>query len=606
MGEGNENSTDAEGFKAAFRTGAKSESPPPETGTGSSTGKKGPQTITWANPADITWGTALSGAQLNAVREPEDGGSLSYSPKEGAVLDVADGVVLKVTAAATEKYEEASATVTINVRKAPQTITWNKPASIPYGTRLSDAQLNATRKPDDGGKLSYEPGLGTVPDAGRAVALKVTAAATDRYEEATKQVAITIEKLVTVIEWSDPASVTKNTKLSGAQLNATCKVGDASKLVYDPPANTTVTTVGTNWLSVSHPDTVNYIASRKYVALMVYQSAKAREGFDSMLSGQLGSGTPVWKTSTITPDQQTVIDNWDKDVGKMKTQGKELMSSMRSMTGPELKAHMDTVVSNVATDHTLQSGTYPNHIWKLPNGLQVRYKPNGDQFNPGVPMFAIEGRTSTGFSGSQGDIAFKLMPNGEPAPKGPGATNSPGSMSSSQAQDFRRGTCEATHLKCSPKVDPVIEWSDPDPIDFGTELSDRELNARQVFGDGKMRYAPALKTRLDAGADQPLTLSVAASNRFNAATKQVKITVNKVKQDIEWATRADIVDGTPLSATQLNAVVKSPGGGALTYTPPADTVLSVGDGQVLKATAAGTKNYEQTTAQVTVNVKSKT
>ena len=40
--------------------------------------------ITWANPADITYGTALSNAQLNAT--PSVPGSFSYSPATGTIL----------------------------------------------------------------------------------------------------------------------------------------------------------------------------------------------------------------------------------------------------------------------------------------------------------------------------------------------------------------------------------------------------------------------------------------------------------------------------------------------------------------------------------------
>ena len=43
--------------------------------------------ITWANPAEITYGTALSSTQLDAVASVP--GTPSYSPASGKVLDAA-------------------------------------------------------------------------------------------------------------------------------------------------------------------------------------------------------------------------------------------------------------------------------------------------------------------------------------------------------------------------------------------------------------------------------------------------------------------------------------------------------------------------------------
>ena len=105
------------------------------------------QTITWANPADIVYGTPLDAAQLNAtvsVVGPAPAGALSYTPAAGTVLSAGDDQVLTVVAAATNDYNQASATVTINVAKATPTITWAKPADINYGTALGATQLDAT------------------------------------------------------------------------------------------------------------------------------------------------------------------------------------------------------------------------------------------------------------------------------------------------------------------------------------------------------------------------------------------------------------------------------------------------------------------------------
>ena len=102
------------------------------------------QTIAWSTPADITYGTPLGAAQLNAtdtVAGPAPAGALTYSPAAGAVLSAGGGQTLTVVAAATLDYAQATASVPINVLKATPLLTWANPADIVYGTALGAIQL---------------------------------------------------------------------------------------------------------------------------------------------------------------------------------------------------------------------------------------------------------------------------------------------------------------------------------------------------------------------------------------------------------------------------------------------------------------------------------
>ena len=74
------------------------------------------QTLTWAAPAPIVYGTPMSSAQLDAtvsVVGPAPAGVLNYSPAAGTILHAGQGQVLSVTAAATNDYNAASASVVI-------------------------------------------------------------------------------------------------------------------------------------------------------------------------------------------------------------------------------------------------------------------------------------------------------------------------------------------------------------------------------------------------------------------------------------------------------------------------------------------------------------
>jgi hypothetical protein len=80
-------------------------------------------TLTWGHPADIEYGTALGGAQLNAAADVA--GALAYNPASGIVLNAGNGQSLNVTFTPTDSlnYTPASVTVTINVNPAPLTVT---------------------------------------------------------------------------------------------------------------------------------------------------------------------------------------------------------------------------------------------------------------------------------------------------------------------------------------------------------------------------------------------------------------------------------------------------------------------------------------------------
>jgi hypothetical protein len=77
--------------------------------------------VTWNNPAAITYGTALSGAQLNASASVN--GSFSYTPVSGTVLGAGNqtlGVVF--TPANATNYNSVNRSVTLLVTKGTQTI----------------------------------------------------------------------------------------------------------------------------------------------------------------------------------------------------------------------------------------------------------------------------------------------------------------------------------------------------------------------------------------------------------------------------------------------------------------------------------------------------
>ena len=88
--------------------------------------------LTWANPADITYGTALGGTQLDATASVP--GSFVYTPAAGTVLSAGANETLSVTFTPTDTtdYGPVTATAMINVNRATLLITANSATRV-YG-----------------------------------------------------------------------------------------------------------------------------------------------------------------------------------------------------------------------------------------------------------------------------------------------------------------------------------------------------------------------------------------------------------------------------------------------------------------------------------------
>ena len=105
------------------------------------------------------------------------------------------------------------------------------------------------------------------------------------------------------------------------------------------------------------------------------------------------------------------------------------------------------------------------------------------------------------------------------------------------------------------KATPIITWPTPADIVYGTALSATQLNATDDTSPARFVYTPAAGVVLSAGTHSAVGHLHADRRRqlHDGDRKSVSINVAKATPIITWATPADIVYGTALSATQLNA-----------------------------------------------------
>jgi hypothetical protein len=152
--------------------------------------------ITWATPAAITYGTALSTTQLDATASVA--GTFTYLPVSGAVIS-AGSQTLSVTFTPTDTtdYNTATASVSLVVNKATPTITWPTPAAVSLGTVLGSTQLEATASYGPAtiqGSFAYTPVSGTVLSTAGTQTLSTifTPSDTTDFNNASDSVSLTV------------------------------------------------------------------------------------------------------------------------------------------------------------------------------------------------------------------------------------------------------------------------------------------------------------------------------------------------------------------------------------------------------------------------------
>src|SRR6185503_7760614 len=508
--------------------------------------------LTWPMPADIVYGTALSATQLNATANVP--GTFVYTPAAGTVLQAGAAQTLSVrfTPTDVENYLPQTASVAITVLKATPSIAWPTPSAIVHGTPLGAAQLNATTSVP--GTFAYTPAAGTVLDAGtRTLSVTFTAANAANYNSATATVTLLVTKMTPAITWPEPYAIIYGSSIGPDELNATATV--PGTFTYTPAAGT-VPGAGARTLSVTFTptDTVNYTATAATTTLIVLQAPAmvswpqpAAIVYGTALSAtQLNATADVPGTFVYTPAAGAVLPAGN---------GQEL----EVLFTPDDSANYSSTTTTVLID--VIKGT-PAITWNAPAAIVY-----------GTPLSATQLNATASVPGT-----FVYSPAaGTVLNAGTGRTLSV-TFTPTDAANYAAAT--ATTSIDVFKATPVLTWPTPADIVYGTALSATQLNATSNV-PGTFVYDPAAGVVLNAGAAQTLSVSFTPTDAANytSATRTVSINVLKATPVITWSTPADIIYGTALSATQLNASASVPG--TFVYTPAAGVVLSAGAAQTL-------------------------
>jgi hypothetical protein len=529
---------------------------------------KGNPVIVWNPPAAITYGTALSSKQLDA--ESSYNGTFTYTPPAGTVLTAGSYTLsTTLTPTAANDYNTATATVPMTVNPATPAITWPTPASMPYGTALTAAQLNASSPV--AGTFSYSPPMGTVLTAGsQTLSVTFTPADTADYTTASSSVQLTVGKATPAITWAAPAAITYGTALSATQLNAVSSV--AGTFAYSPALGT-VLTAGSKTLSLTFTptNTTDYTTVTSTVPLTVtkatpqitWATPAPIRCCTALSTAQLnatanvpGTFTYNWPTGSVLP-----AASWKLTVTFTPTDNVDYCTATASVT----------LIINKGT---------PTIVWNPPAAITY-----------GTALSSKQLDAESSYKGT-----FTYTP-----PAGTMLTAGSYTLSTTltptAANDYNTATATVP-LTVNPAT-PAITWQAPAPISYGTALSATQLNASSIV-PGTFTYSPAPGAMLTAGSKTlSVTFTPTDSTDYTTVTATVQLTVNQTMPAIAWTTPAAISYGTALSANQLDATSAVPG--VFTYSPALGTVLTAGS-QTLSVNFTPTDTTDYTSATATVQL----
>jgi hypothetical protein len=574
--------------------------------------------ITWGTPSAITYGTPLSGSQLNAAANfngSSVAGTFVYTPAAGAILGAGSQTLSATfTPSDTTDYKTASTTVSLPVSQATPTITWATPAPITSGTALSATQLNATAALNGAavaGTFVYSPAAGTVPGVGS-------------------------DTLLVTFTPSDTADLKPASASVTLVVNQAGSGNQAAFVKFDSA------TQG-NWQGVYGPD--GYSIANDSQSLPSY----------STFSPTTNQGTYTWTSATSDPralergsGSGRIAACWfsastfvfDIDI----TDGSTRQIAVYALDWDTYQGGRSETVqildgsSGAALDSrtisSFNNGIYL--VWKISGhvkinviflsggnsvvsgvffggGQTVQNTPTISWSNPaaityGTALSATQLDAAANFNGSALPGTFAYSPAAG-AVLGAGSQTLSVTFTPTDTIDYKSATATATQVVN--QATPVIAWSTPTAITYGTSLSSAQLNATVSANGsavaGNLVYTPAAGTVPGTG-NQTLSVTFTPTDTvdYKAASAMVVQAVNQATPTITWATPSPLSTGTPLSATQLNAAASFNGSsvpGTFGYSPASGTVLGAGS-QTLSVTftPTDTTDFKSASASVTLVV----
>lgn len=591
-------------------------------------------TIAWADPAPITYGTALSDLQLGAVSGVE--GTFTYYevidnndvalPDDG-ILNAGTHTLKAIFEPESSNYKDGEfKTVELVVNPIVPEITWHLPWDKPivdtvYGTILleNDFYASVADEYKNFGSIvysdSYSEDIREKLSAGTHTVTATFTPSNSNYAENAATTTVKINKAEPNVQWSENLdAIIYGEKLSAAQL---CATSDATGVEF----TYTVTIDGNSVnamgailpagdervINAVLPESNNYSGWNGYRTIKVNPSPTTITWDDpeDIFYGTLLSDEQLNATATAIINGETVtVDGvWTYEPGKN--------TKLNASDTPQ-----ELTVKFTSTDNNFESVEETKAYITVKKATPEIEWEDQQHLTYGASTEVIENtlkNATAKFDGVTltGDYEYTLPLTTDLQA---GADNITASVefnpTGEDANNFE--SANAVINIVVDKADPTITWviADEDKtFTYGFGLSDKQLNAISD-GVGKIVYKEgenvlAIDAILDAGT-HTITATLPESDNYNETAATATIVVNQAETSIEWNTPAAIAYGTPISGVELNA--KANVEGSFAYTLNGEEAKgqtpNVGSHSITATFTPSSANYKESTATVTLQVVS--
>lgn len=342
------------------------------TASGTLVINKATPVITWNNPTDITYGAALSSVQLNATANVT--GTFTYTPVLGTKLHAGTHQTLSVnfTPTDTTNYNVASQSVSINVLKATQTITFGALGNKAFG----DEPLNVSATASSGLAVSFQVVSGPATISGNSVTITGTgtvliralqagdsdylaATPVDQSFEVTKSTAsVTLTNLTQTYDGT-PKSATALTNPSGLTVTLTYSQNGQS---ISSPINAGSYNVSATITDANYQGSTSGILVINKALPVISWNTPSNITYGTALSNaQLNASANVPGSFTYTPPATTVLNVGNHQLAVTFTPTDTLNYTSASQTVQLMVEQVTSTVFNLSSA-TYSVGEADGHV----------------------------------------------------------------------------------------------------------------------------------------------------------------------------------------------------------------------------------------------------
>ncbi|HUY88004.1 MAG TPA: MBG domain-containing protein [Pirellulales bacterium] len=489
--------------------------------------------IAWSNPADITYGTALGVTQLDATANVA--GAFSYTlvdgttAADGAVLNAGQHQVLNVTFTPTDTtdYSTATALVQINIAPATLTVTADDKSKL-YGEAnpMLTASYIGFVNGDDASALSGVPSLSTTavtssPAGKYPITVAAGTLSAANYMFAFQNGTLTVTQAAPVITWSDPADITYGTLLGATQLDATANTpGSFSYMLADDttPASGAV-------LNAEQNQTLNVTFTPTDSTDYTMATAQVDINVDPAALTVTGSGTQVYGGSpSFAVDYSGFVLSQNSSV-----LGGTLAFVTTTSSSSDVGTYPNAVTPGGLTSNNYAISFAPGDMVVMPATLTVKANNASKVYGTANPTFTD---TITGFVNGDGDGVVSGVASLSTTATTTSAVGSypiAAALGTLIAPNYTFAFQNATLLVT--QATPVITWSNPANITYGTALGATQLDAAaNVAGSFSYMLADDKTTAngavLHAAESQLLNVLFTPTDTTDYATATAQVQIN--------------------------------------------------------------------------------